>query len=231
MFFFTLVVCFFIFLYCLYKFTKDDYQFIRKNISPEHIFDIVFVVVWIALFFARLIFFLEHSLQDKDLLTSFFSVRNGGFSLSGGILGGSLSLLLIGRYRKVPLGRMFDFFSLALLFALPIGFTGYALYLKSNISLLYGAIGLLYLVLLILFMRFLYPRVMNRSIREGNLSLYFLLVFSLLSLFTAALRLDKSYLAIISINTFILVCYFFICLTILLKREGGRLSGRVGTRK
>lgn len=231
MFLFTLIVCFFTFLFCLYKFTKDDYQFIRKNISSEQVFDIVFIVFWIGLFFARFIFFIGYNLQERDLLSSFFSLRFGGFSLPGGIFGGSLMLFLIGKYRKIPIGRMFDFFSLALLFSLPIGFTGYAFSLRSNASYLYLAVGLLYLILLILFMRFLFPRILNRTIREGNLSLYFIAIYSLLSLFASVLRLEKNVVAFISIDTLLLIVFLLLSLFIVVKQESSRLKGRGAIKK
>ncbi len=228
MLFFILIVCFFIFLFCLYKLTKDDYLFIRKNIYPEQVFDIIFLVVWFGLFIARLVSFIQHPVSGKNVFAYFFSIRSGGFSLSGGVTGSLLALLLMAKYKKVPLGRLFDFFSLAFLFTLPVGFTGYALLLRSTLSLLFFAVGLLYLTILVIFLRFLYPRIMNRSLREGSLSSYFLMFFSIISFLTMLLAFGKisEGHTFFTPDTILLLCLFSTGLGLTVQQERKRLKGR-----
>jgi len=228
MLFFILTVCFLVFLFCLYKFTKDDYLFIRKNIYPEQMFDIIFIAVWLGLFLARFVSLLDHPVAGKNILPYFFSLHSGGLSLPGGVIGGLLALSMMAKYKKVPSGRLFDFFSLAFLFTLPLGFTGYALLLRNNTSLLYFAVSLLYLTILILFLRILYPRIMNRTIREGNVSIYFLLLFSLISLLTLLLAPGKISAdhAVFTLENILLICLFFLILVLAVKRQRTGLRGK-----
>lgn len=51
-----LIPAFLIFLYVIYKIVKDDYIFIRRNISLEQVFDIVFIIALICLIFSRFSF-------------------------------------------------------------------------------------------------------------------------------------------------------------------------------
>ena len=63
---FILIPAFCFFLYYIYKLVKDDYVFIRKNISLEQVFDITFIVTWSSLFFSRLFFFIFHPVMRQN---------------------------------------------------------------------------------------------------------------------------------------------------------------------
>src|SRR5260221_12872221 len=95
-----------VFLYSLYRFVRDDYIFIRKGISLEQSFDIAFIILWIGLFASRFLYLLFHFYSGENILYDFFSLKGGEFSLTGGVIGGTIAIYLIGKYRKVPLGRL-----------------------------------------------------------------------------------------------------------------------------
>ncbi|HEX8932403.1 MAG TPA: hypothetical protein VF810_04565, partial [Patescibacteria group bacterium] len=46
------IPAFFVFLFCLYKLIKDDYVFIRRNISLEQVFDIAIIIFLFSLAFS-----------------------------------------------------------------------------------------------------------------------------------------------------------------------------------
>lgn len=153
-----------IFLFTLYKTVKDDHVFLRKNIKTEQFFDIGFIT-----FFASWI------------ITRILSPGNN-FSLQYAVIAGTAVLYLMGRSRRLPLGRLFDFFTVSLLAAIPSWFIFLSLFTRgierwANLS--YAAF---YFLLYIYFRKGVLPRVINRSIREGSLSIFFLIIFPLASL-------------------------------------------------
>src|SRR3989344_8182295 len=159
---FTLSI--FIFLHTLYKLVKDDHVFLRKNIKVEEIFDIAFIVTAIGLILAQIA-----APKNITFLTFF-------------VFGSSLSLLLIGKYKKFPLGRLFDFFTLSFLTALPILYLLESLLFKKIELIIYLISAFIYFSLAVYFNKILLKRVMSRTIKEGNLSVYFMIFFSILSL-------------------------------------------------
>jgi prolipoprotein diacylglyceryltransferase len=182
--FLVLIPSVLIFLYSLWRLVKDDYVFIRKGISLEQSFDIAFISLWISLFFSRLFDMAFHYQMDKNIFLQFFSLNNGGFSLIGAIVGGVIALFILGKYKKIPLGRVSDFFTLSLLFALPLGYLGSALFSERS-QVLYTILNaVLFFLLLIFFMQFLKPKLMSRNLKEGTLSIIFLICFSLVTLLT-----------------------------------------------
>src|ERR1035437_4214204 len=100
-----LIPSFLVFLYCLYKMVKDDYLFIRRNISLEQVFDIGFSITFISLLFSRLFYYIYQPVTGDIFLVSYFSFQKGGLSLFGAVIGGVIGLFFIGKYKKVPLGR------------------------------------------------------------------------------------------------------------------------------
>lgn len=228
--FIAIIPSFFIFLYCLYKLVKDDYVFIRKNISLEQLFDIIFGVIWVSIFFARTFAFMFDP-PSTNYFSEFFSLRSSGFSLTGAVLGGLLSLYLIGRYRKIPLGRLFDFFTLAFLFALPWGYAFFSLFVKGQAMILSLVNAGIYFVLMFVFIKSLYPRLMSRTLKEGNLSIIFLIFFSVASLGTSIVQQVHSQSPFLSFHNVILFSLFIFSLLLLLKQEGGGSRARKGLSK
>lgn len=171
-----------LFLYSLYKLVKDDYVFIRKGVTQEQAFDIAFISLWISLFFSRLFDMFFAFQPDKNIFLQFFSLPNGGFSVVGAIIGGIIALYIISKYKKLPLGRISDFFTLSILCALPLGYLGAALFVNRE-SLLYTFLNaVLFCLLLIFFFQFLKPKLMSRTLKEGVISILFLIFFSVITL-------------------------------------------------
>lgn len=215
------IILFFIFLYCLYQLVRDDYTMIRKNVSLEQVFDLVFGGLWISLLFSRLFFFLFHPVSG-NLAVLFFSPNKGGFSLVGGIIGGTIALYLLGKYKKVPLGRLFDFFTLAFLFVLPLAFLIHSLFLKKQEMFLSFSYAGLYFLLTIFFIKFLYPKIMNKTLKEGNASILFLLFFSLVTLFTSVVNPFTGVITLLSAENIVLAVLFIVSVVLLIRQERGR---------
>jgi len=216
-----------VFLYALYRLVKDDYIFIRKGISLEQAFDIAFITLWAGLFTSRTLYLLFHLHKGENFFVDYFSLTNGGLSLTGAVLGGTCAIYLISKYKRLPLGRLGDFLSLSFLYALPLLFLANAVLVKKNELLLVFLNGIVYFVLLLFFMQFLYPKVLNRTLREGMMAILFLLLFSLIALLSSLLISLNNINAFITPENVILVFLFILSIILLIKQE--RISSRTRT--
>lgn len=212
------IPAFVLFLYFIFKLVKDDYVFIRKNISLEQMFDLTFIVIWISLFFARVFFFIFHPLSDKNIFLTFFSFQVQGFSLVGFVLGGIVAVYLIGKYKKFPLGRLFDFFTLAFIMALPLGFLSSAAFTRNFQLLLSLGNALVYFIFAIFSWKYIYPKINSRELKEGNLPVVFALFFSTVSLINATLLQQEGKITLISLESILLFFVVLLSLGIFIKQ-------------
>ncbi len=217
-----LIPSFFIFLYCFYKFIKDDYVLMRKNISSEQSFDIIFSVTLISFLFSRLFFFMFHPQKGENIFLSFLS-QSGDLSIIGGVVGGLVGVYLICKYKRVPLGRFSDFLALAFVASLPLGFLSQIFFAPKSQWILYFIASVLYFIIAIIFMRRLHKRLINRTVREGKISAAFLMFFSLITFFFSLALSFKDIKTLISPENFVLGGIFLLSTFLLIKlRAGGK---------
>ena len=210
-----------LFLYALYRFVKDDYIFIRKGISLEQSYDIAFITLWIGLIVSRCLYLLFHFHQGENLFIDFFTFKNNGFSLIGAIVGGSLAIYFLSKQKRLPFGRLSDFLSLSFLYSLPLLFLATATYMRKNELLFVFLNALIYFVLLLFFVQFLYPKIMNRSLKEGVAGTIFLLLFSLIALTTSLISSLKNIVSFISPENIILGLTCVVSVVLLIRLEQG----------
>ena len=86
-----------------------------------------------------------------NIFLEFFTPNVGGFSLIGAVIGGILGLYLISKYKRVPLGRLFDLFILSFMIALPLGLIlnavtvqGYAILLTLACAVIFLSISFIF---------------------------------------------------------------------------------------
>jgi len=135
---------FLVFIYSLYKLVKDDYVFIRKNISSEQVFDVAFTTTWIGLFSSRILSIILNHKFDENIFLSFFSLSINDFSLVGLVLGGLGGLYLIAKQKKYPTNNLTDFFASAFSLSLSVGFFSFAFFLKEYELLFNFLNGIIY---------------------------------------------------------------------------------------
>lgn len=180
----VLLICLFVFLYCVYLLAKDDFIFLRRDVTMERIFNLIFTGSLCSLFFARLFygFFHSKSIFANPLVFLLFPYFPG-LSLLGGVLGAGIFFgFLAQRKKELPLQRLADFFSIAFLITLPIGFLGYFMFSEDGSIIQAGSMILAYSVLFIIFLKFLLPSLLKGKFKEGTIALIFLICFSLVSL-------------------------------------------------
>jgi len=181
----VLLICLFVFLYCVYLLANDDFIFLRRDVTMERLFNIVFLGSLFSLFFARLFYgFHAKSVLANPFVFLLFPYFPG-LSLVGGVLGAVVVFLFLATRKKnsLPLGRMADFFSIAFLVTLPVGFLGYFMFAENGFSAVAaGSLVITYLILFIIFLRFLLPSLLNGKLKEGTITCLVLILFSGISL-------------------------------------------------
>jgi prolipoprotein diacylglyceryltransferase len=177
---FILIFSSIIFLFSLYALCKEDFVLFRKNVDVESVFNVAFLTMFIGLFFARLFFV---ALYFKPLylnpLAFLLFPYFPGLSLPGGILGGSIALILLMGGKKYPQGRIFDFFVTAILAAVVVGvllLSGTTYAMTKKIPLLFVIQFCITLVLFLLSLR----GAKHPSIKEGSAGLFFIMLLSIL---------------------------------------------------
>ena len=188
-FIFVLLVCLFVLLYCVYLLSNDDFIFLRRDLTMERLFNIIFLGSLSCLFFARLFYgFHAKSILANPFVFLLFPYFPG-LSLLGGVLGGGVIFLFLRARREnsLPLGRMSDFFSIAFLITLPIGYLGYFMFSEDGFSSIRtGSLVITYLILSVIFLRFLLPQLLNGKFKEGTIAFLFLISFSVVNLISNA---------------------------------------------
>ena len=218
----VLLICLFVFLYCVYLLGNDDFIFLRKDVTMEKLFNIVFLGSLSSLFFARLFYGL---FQEKAILSNPFVFLLfpyfPGLSIIGSVLGIAAFFGILKRWKKdLPLERMSDFFSIAFLVTLPIGTIGYFMFAEAGFSI-QRALGLVvaYIILFILFLRFLLPQLLKDKIKEGTIALIFLLSFSVVNFVDGGMGKGNAVSYLISADGIILILLFLSSVRLLIKQE------------
>ncbi len=220
----VLVICLVLFLYRIYHLANDDYVLVKKNITLEDIFNAVFICSFIALLISRIFYVLMNPSPLffnplGFLLFPYFP----GLSSTGAIIGGTLTLLVYARIKEIPVGRVFDFFSISFIFVLPFGVIGYFLlsqdFTVGNIVKL-----VLYSVLLIASNVYLYPKASSLEIKDGTISFLFLIFFALISLLVSAIDHPGTNYFLSHRENFILLSILVVSVSLILKQE---IIGRI----
>jgi len=180
---------------------KDDYVFIRRNISLEQVFDVALVIVFVSLVFLKLSLFLA-------------------------ILGGMGFLYLIAKYKKIPLGRLFDFFTLAFVVALPVGYAFSAFLLRDYLLFLSLTNAFLYSVFALFSGKFIYPRLMSRELKEGSLHILFLIFFCFVSFLDLIIIYQKNKFPLVTLENILLIIFFFFSLFLFFKQARSGFTNR-----
>lgn len=208
-------------LFSLYILSHEDFVLIRKNISIEKIFNLAFLAFISSLFFSR-IFFVVFNFHPKFLnpFTFILFPYFPGFSFAGGILGGIAVILLYAKNNKMPIFRIFDFFLLSFLSAMPAGFLiSYLSFLQKKIYFPKPFYFLIfYLLLLGIFAKIFLPRMQKGELKEGSLGFMVLIFISFISLIYDLIG-PKGFAFLLNIDFILFILIFLISLFFFLRQE------------
>lgn len=216
----VLVICLFIFLFCIYFLSKDDLVLLRKDVSMEKFFNTIFIGVLICLIFARFFYSLFHAKQFPTnpfvfLLFPYFE----GLSLVGGVIGAGILFLYLsfGRKKLLPLGRMSDFCSIGFLITLPVGFFGYFMFSQDSFSLIRTiSLMVVYTILFSIFWKLFLPQMINGKLKDGTITFLFLICFSLVSFIS---NIIGNFQEILTLENMILSIMFLVAVVSLVTNE------------
>lgn len=222
----VILFSFFIFLFTLYLLSREDFVFLRRNISLEQVFNVAFITALFTLFFSRLFYVLFHfDTSYLNPLVFFLVPYFPGLSFLGAIIGYAVTLLVLTKQQKYPRGRFLDFFSVAFLSALPLGYAGFLLTDLSS-SLVFAILPIVYYSLLLLFYwKILLPRYLQGQMKDSMLGLLFLMNFSLFTLLLQLIQAFKEKTALVTLENGTLLILFLLSLFFYF-RQGAQLPLR-----
>ena len=216
---FVLIICFFIFLFSLYFLANDDLIIIRKDLPMDRVFNTAFLTAVAALFFARFFYVIFYPREVffsplGFLLFPYFP----GLSLLGGVLGGSIFLTAYAKSQKLPVAKIFDFFAVAFLSCLPIGFLGFFILAGKSYFPAFIFSFLIYSILFLIFIKVALPASFRGIIKSGSLGTIFLLYFSIVTFLSGIISNFKNF-NIISLENFTILVLLIVSVALVLKQE------------
>lgn len=195
------LIPFIIFLYMLYKISKDDHVLLRRGIKLVEIFDIAFISLIVTIFILII-------LPGENSYTPVLFIAPA-----------ILLLIMFARKKKLSAGRLLDLFSLSFLTSFPLWLVLVGLFAKFYIWQYYLILSVIFLLIDIVFLIKLLPKILNRSIPDGLLSIYFILLFSVIYLIFKIFVSLISKNSIINLDTAILILYILIGVYILVAKR------------
>lgn len=216
----VLTLCLFVFLFCLYALCRDDFVFLRKNVTLEWLFNAAFLTLGVSLFSSRLIYVLFNF--DSIFLNPFVFLlftHYPGLSLTGGVLGGIAFNLIYLKQKKLPTGHILDSFSISFLLAVLFGVTMAIFSTKfifKEITMPFLIFEfIIYLLLFIIFFR----SFQKTRFKEGSTTLLFLVIFGVLSLLSDILVKKNNILTWRAYEDYLLIIMLLISIFIFVKKE------------
>jgi prolipoprotein diacylglyceryltransferase len=214
------ILSFFVFLFCLYKLSKDDIVLIRKNISLDQLFNVVFLISIAGFLSARIFYVLSN--PDRGFLNPlvFFLVPYfPGLSLVGGVAGAVLLLIYYGRQKKYPVGRILDFVVISLFAALPLGYIAVVFEKRTMTFLESIFLPILYGLLFLIMYKVFFPRLIQNNLQPGSIGTLGLILFSLISFLTSMVQNKMGLIWFIGITEVLSAAIFFTALYFLVRQE------------
>ena len=222
----VLIPAFLIFLYCLYILGRDDITFIRKNVSLEQLFNIAFITFLVGMLAARILYVALNPSRDYlNPLVFFIFPYFPGLSWLGGVLGGSLFLLYHAKRRKLPVGRIFDYFAISFLCAAPYGIVGSFFLDNTPRTIDVWLLPIIYMLLFIFFMKIIHPKLMQGNVRHGSAGILVLVIFSLLFFLTSMVQDVQKIYYFVGVEEIVAALIFFFSFILLIKQVSQPAKG------
>lgn len=211
--------CFFLFLYVLYYLSKDDFVIVRKDVSLERIFNLAFlsgIVTFISSRIGYAIF--SHNFNYFNPLVFLAFPYYSGFSLIGALIGQSLFVYFYAGFKKLPVGKIFDLFTMSFITILPVGLLLIFLVSLAKTTPFFNIFFIASFIIYVLFAKLIYPFAIRGEIRDGSTSLLFLSLFSFLY-FIIKLFVEIKTFSFLEIENIVLLVLLFSSLIILINQE------------
>jgi hypothetical protein len=141
-----------------------------------------------------------------------------GLSLVGGMLGAEIFIFLYGSFRKLPIGKVLDLFTLSFMTTLPLGLIINFIINLGKVSFLSNLVFVFSIFILLLFAKIIYPFSNKGEIKDGSLGLIFGAIFSFLY-FMVKLFLNLKGFSFLSLDNILILALLFSSLILLVNQE------------
>lgn len=180
----------------------------------EQVFDFSFLGALMGLLLTSLFSFLLDSIKMPPPFSS-----NSGYTISLTVffIGSFLSFYFIGKNKKYPLGRLFDYVSISYLSALPLWYLLSAYFQKNPGIFVFLGLGIFYTLTGFLFWKYLLPGINKNKLREGTVSSFFMTLFSSAGLLAAVIHRILINKFIISVEDLLLLIILVIGIIIIIR--------------
>jgi prolipoprotein diacylglyceryltransferase len=185
----------------------------------ERVFNLAFLTSLVALFSSRLFFAIFNGNPQFFKPLIFFAFPYfPGFSLVGGLLGGSLFIYIFSTLRKLPAGKMFDLLIMSFASVLPLGFLLTFMLLLGKTTTFFNILLVSSLLVFLAFAKIIFPFSSRGEVRDGSVGLIFLAVFSLLY-FLVKMFLNIDTFSLFEFENLVLLVSLFSSLVLLINQE------------
>jgi hypothetical protein len=207
-------------LFIFYTLAKDDFIFIRRNITLEQLFDTIFLGLPIVLLLSRITYIALHPKWIYVNPLVFLALPYfPGLFLGGGIIGAILFLYFFTRTKKIPTLRFSDEISLAFLPAASFYFLCIGIQqalMRQVISIGSGLLMLLYIIGYVL-TKGLFK---SEKWRDGAVASFVLVLYSLFSLLYATFIVMVRHKLVITPDEIFYIVLFILSIIGFLLRRG-----------
>jgi hypothetical protein len=215
----SLFICYFLFLFFLYRLGKEDFILIRKNIALEQLFNITLVTTLVGLFFGRLAYVVFHFNTTYLNPLKFFIVPYfPGLIFPAVVIGGYAYIWYLSQLRRLPTGRIIDFYAVAIAGVMPL-LTLAQLFLPTTQLVLQLIIAGVWLLTFLLVRFLLLPRVGKGEIKDGTLGLLYISVLSTIDFLQDAFLHTKGFFSFLQFEDVLYLATLLTVIVILYLQE------------
>ena len=215
-----LIFCYLIFLYDVYRLGKGDFVLDRRDVPLERLFNFTFITTIVVILFGRLAYVIFYGNTSYINPLKFLAIPYfPGLILPGGIAGAFAYLWFMHKGKKVPSGRLVDFYATALLMIMPLIMLSELFLLSNQDFWLQITLASVYLVVFFFFNYTLLPKVGKGEIKDGTIGHIFLAILCVISFLQDSFLLRKDIFYFLRLeDVFYLIVIFFVIL-IVTRRE------------
>lgn len=202
----------------------------KYNINYNDILELMIIVIPVAIICARLYYVIFNIPYYLDNPSEIINIRNGGLAIYGGIIGGAITTIIFCKIKKIKILDMFDMIVPYLSLGQAIGRWGNfingeahgattnsifrmgiienGIYMEVHPTFLYESICTLIIFFILMYLR-------NHRKYAGQLTIVYLLLYSVIRTIIEGLRTDSLMVGNIRISQLISIIIFITAIIIL----------------
>lgn len=211
-------------------------EFVRRGLSEDFVYDMLFAVVPASIIGARLWYVIFEWHYYSQNLSKIIDIRGGGLAIHGGIIGGIIALYFFTRNKKISLTDMIDVIAPSLALGQAIGRWGNFINQEahggeSNLpwaimidgksyhpTFLYESLGDFLIFLFLISYR-------NKNPEKGKISAVYFITYGILRFFVEGMRTDSLMLCSLRIAQIISIIFVLTGIYLFYKANYNNMPG------